>query len=41
MTPLEIFEYKNKWMPGYKIEIHSDKLDAAIGWCKNNLEIHQ
>jgi hypothetical protein len=41
MTPLEIHEYKNRWMPGHSVEIHSDKRDSAVQWCKSNLEKHQ
>ena len=35
MTPLEIVDYKNEWMPGKSVPVHSDKLDAAKTWCKN------
>lgn len=38
MTPIEIFEHKTRWMPGYKIAIHSDMREAAKAWCENNLE---
>lgn len=34
MTPVEIFEYKQKWLPGYAVKIHSDLRRAAKDWCK-------
>jgi len=34
MTPVEIFEYKLKWLPGYQVAIHSDLRHQAIAWCK-------
>lgn len=43
MTPLEIFDYKNKWMSnaGFSVRIHSDfDLEAKI-WCRENLQQHQ
>jgi hypothetical protein len=39
MTPQEIFEYKNRWLPkGYKVIIHSDLRSRAKDWCKQNLD---
>jgi hypothetical protein len=38
MTPLEIHEYKVRWMPGYSVEIHSDFREAATAWCEINLK---
>lgn len=34
MTPQEIFEYKQRWMTGYAVRIHSDLRDRAKTWCK-------
>ena len=34
MTPVEVFEYKLKWLPGVQVAIHSDLRDRAMGWCK-------
>lgn len=34
MTPIEIFEYKQRWMPGYAVRIHSDLRSSAKDWCK-------
>ena len=42
MTPVEIFEYKQKWMSsGYNhpISIHSDLRSQAKDWCK--VQLHQ
>lgn len=33
MTPLEIVDYKNGWMPGTSVTVHSDKLSLAREWC--------
>lgn len=44
MTPLEISEYKNRWMSTgnpYSVEIHSDFSDPAKAWCKRNLERYE
>jgi len=39
MTPQEIFEYKQKWKPRcFDIQVHSDKEQEAIQWCKNFCE---
>lgn len=38
MTPAEIFEYKNKWMPGYSVRLHSDLRSAGKDWCKKLLK---
>ena len=40
MTPQETFEYKQRWMPGYAVRIHSDLRDRAKTWCKQ-LEKHE
>ena len=41
MTPIEIFEYKNKWKPGFSIRLHSDLVDQGKTWCRKNMERHQ
>ena len=42
MTPVEIFEYKNRWLPnGYSITIHSDWDIYAKGWVKEKFEKHE
>lgn len=42
MTPIEIFEYKNRWKPnGHSVRIHSDYRSQAKFWCKYNFEPHQ
>jgi len=38
MTPQEIFGYKQKWLPGVEVVIHSDRRQEAKSWCKQNLE---
>jgi len=40
MTPQEIFDYKQKWKPGYSVRLHSDVEDRGKDWCKK-LEKHQ
>lgn len=38
MSPLEIFEYKQKWVPsGHEVAFHSDKFSSALDWCKDKL----
>ena len=34
MLPIEIFEYKRKWMPGYEVKLHSDLRGSAKSWLK-------
>jgi len=34
MIPIEIFEYKQNWLPGYKVSIHSDLRGRAKSWLK-------
>lgn len=43
MTPLEISEYKRKWIAqgGNPIRIHSDLDVKCKAWCRKNLERHQ
>jgi hypothetical protein len=41
MTPSEIFEYKQRWKPGYTVRLHSDVVDRGKTWCKRQLEKHQ
>ena len=41
MTPLEINEYRVRWMPGHSVMIHSDMREAAKSWCEKTLEKHQ
>lgn len=41
MTPQEIFEYKQKWLPGTSVIIHSDLRREAVDWCKQNFSKHQ
>ena len=37
MTPQEIFEYKNRWKPGYSVDVHSDLDVQCKDWCRKNL----
>ena len=39
MTPIEIFEYKNKWKPGYTVRLHSDLESAGKEYCK--IQMHK
>lgn len=43
MTPLEIFEYKIKWMPNCKHVVVTDEfIDlSAKSWCRKNLQPHK
>ena len=34
MTPIEIFEYKLKWKPGYTVRLHSDLGLQGKDFCK-------
>ena len=34
MIPIEIFEYKQNWLPGYCVSIHSDLRSRAKSWLK-------
>jgi hypothetical protein len=36
MTPVEIFEYKMRWMPGFQVPFHSDWRSQAVLYCKKN-----
>ena len=33
MTPQEIFEYKQRWRPGYVVDVHSDLDIQCKDWC--------
>ena len=37
MTPIEIFEYKLKWKPGYTVRLHSDLRSQGKEFCKTQL----
>ena len=41
MSPIEIFEYKNKWKQGYTVSVHSDLDWQCKSWCRKFLERHQ
>lgn len=41
MTPVEIFEYKMGWMPGYAVPFHSDYRSQAVLFAKKKNEKHQ
>lgn len=40
MTPVEIFEYKLNWKPGFTVRLHSDIRSRGKEWCKT-LDKHQ
>lgn len=41
MTPIEIFEYKRLWKPGFTVRLHSDVVDRGKTFCKRICEKHQ
>lgn len=41
MTPAEIFEYKQRWKPGYTVRLHSDVVDRGKTYCKRVCEKQQ
>lgn len=41
MTPVEIFEYKQRWKPGYTVRLHSDIVDQGKSFAKRNCQKHQ
>lgn len=41
MTPIEIFEYKLKWKPGYQVRLHSDLRMQGKDYCKVQMFKHQ
>ena len=44
MTPVEIFEYKQRWMSSGNnnpVRLHSDVVDRGKSWCRRQLEQHQ
>lgn len=41
MTPVEQFEFKQKWKPGYQVKLHSDLADRGKTWCRRNIESHR
>ncbi len=43
MTPIEIAEYKQRWMRegGHPVRLHSDVVDKGKTWCRRQLERHQ
>lgn len=40
-TPQEIFEYKQSWLPGISVPIHSDLDVQGKTWCRKNLQRYQ
>ena len=41
MTPQEQFEYKQSWLPGHTVRLHSDVVDKGKTWCKRQCERHE
>jgi len=41
MTPQEIFEYKQSWLPGHTVRLHSDVVDRGKTWCKRQCEKYE
>lgn len=41
MTPQQIFEYKQSWLPGYTVRLHSDVVDRGKTWCKRQCEKYE
>ena len=41
MLPVEIFEYKNRWKPGYTVRLHSDLRMSAKDYCRVQMFQHQ
>jgi hypothetical protein len=43
MTPIEIFEYKNRWMSkgAFQVKIHSDLRYESTDWCRRYLHQRQ
>ena len=43
MTPVEIFEYKMRWMKEtpHSVRLHSDLDTQGKSWCRRHLERHQ
>lgn len=41
VTPLEIFDYKRNWMPGYTVRLHSDLDVRGKDWCRKHLDRHK
>ncbi len=41
MLPIEVFEYKNRWKPGYTVRLHSDLRWPAKDYCQVQMFQHQ
>jgi len=41
LLPVEIFEYKNRWKPGYTVRLHSDLRMSAKDYCSVQMFQHQ
>ena len=41
MTPQEVFDYKNKWKPGYTVRLHSDLTSEGKAFCKGQCKQHE
>jgi len=37
-TPQEITDYKQQWLPGHPVRLHSDLEDKGRTWCKRCLD---
>lgn len=41
MTPQEQFDYKQQWLPGHCVRLHSDIVDRGKTWCRRQCERHE
>jgi hypothetical protein len=41
MTPQEIFEYKNSWKPGYRVQVDIDSDVWGKDYCRKHLGRHE
>lgn len=41
MTPQEVFEYKQRWKPGFTVRLHSDLADRGKTFCKRQCKRHE
>ena len=37
LTPQQISDYKQKWLPGHSVRLHSDLTDIGKTWCKRQV----
>lgn len=41
ILPLDVHDYKRKWLPGHTVRLHSDLDVRGKDWCRKNMKRHE